>query len=155
MFGEPGKKHFHREFFEQRSNADFASASDFTKILVHLLVGGGGLASTSLLALAGSLKDSPELIQFVMIPCAGFLLCVIFGVYASLQFAAAHGKWGEKWEHEAKGEVRQAAEANEEAANYCDQATSLIRYGLFAFCLGSIAAAVIIFRYSQGHAAHP
>jgi hypothetical protein len=133
------------EFAEQRSHADFASATEFTKILVQLLVAGGGIASTSLLTLAGVLKDQHQFIKSVIFPGAGFLFCVICGVLAALNFAETQGAWGRNWQYLANEQTVLAEQARSDAVKFGKKAKNLIIYGLYAFVVGSVVAGALIY----------
>src|SRR5215470_13669253 len=87
----------YRRFAEERSHRDTASAMEYTKLLIQLLVGGNGFATTALLTLAGALKDQTALTTYLGIPCTGYLAGVVFGVLAAFDYANAQRSYSNAW----------------------------------------------------------
>jgi hypothetical protein len=133
-----------RRFAEERSHRDTASALEYTKLLIQLLVGGNGLASTALLTLAGALKDQSALTAYVAFPCIGYLAGVSFGVWAAFNYADAQRAHSNKWLRQARGEESEAEKYRERARSSQKSGKKWTVCSLVSFIVGSFLAVLIL-----------
>ena len=133
----------YRRFAEERSHRDSASALEYTKLLIQLLVGGNGLASTALLTLAGALKDQSALTAYVGIPCAGYLVGVTFGVLAAFDYANAQRMHANAWLSTSRGEDK-ANDYQKRARSFQLRGKRWTVISLISFIVGSVLAILVL-----------
>ncbi len=68
-----------RRFAEERSHRDTASALEYTKLLIQIIVAVSDLAVTALLTLAGAMKDQTTFTTYVALPSIGYVSGIVCG----------------------------------------------------------------------------
>jgi hypothetical protein len=133
----------YRRFAEERSHRDSASALEYTKLLIQLLVGGNGLASTALLTLAGALKDQSALTTYVGVPCVGYLAGVAFGVLSAFEYANAQRMYSNAWLSRSRQEAK-AEDYHRRARLAQLRGKRWTIVSLISFIVGSLLAVLVL-----------
>ena len=139
----------YRRFAEDRSHRDSGAALEYTKLLIQLIVGGNGLATTALLTLAGALKEHTALTTYVGIPCAAYLAGVVFGVLAAFDYAQAQRTYSNTWLNRARGEDDKAKANQTKARSFQLRGRKWTIWSLSAFVVGSLLAVIVLLIFTK------
>jgi hypothetical protein len=144
MSQESSADEAYRRFAEERSHRDVGAAVEFTKLLIQLLFGGNGFASTALLTLAGALKDQTALAVYVGIPCTSYLAGVVFGVLAAFDYANAQRTYANTWLNRSRGEESEAEAGQIAAKSFQLRGRTWTIVSMLFFVVGSILAVLVL-----------